>query len=107
MKKATMQTIANYIKSVPELANEYAEVAAELAKNDAKAQANRDMYNAAEKVVMAHLTSTPKTVADLYTECAAELPKDFSPSKLSYGLTRKWTGGFVVIKGKVNEYKKA
>lgn len=107
MKKATMEKIAQYIKSVPELAVESAELAAELAKNEAKANANRAKYDAAEAVVMAHLTNTPKTVADLYNECKAELPADFTPSQLSYGLTRKWTEGFVVIKGKVNEYKKA
>ena len=38
MKKNTMTTIAAYIKNVPELANEYAELAAELAKNEVKAQ---------------------------------------------------------------------
>ena len=36
-----MNTIANYIKNVPELAEEYAELAAEIQKDIEKAEANR------------------------------------------------------------------
>ena len=47
-----MTTIANYIKNVPELAAEYAELQAELDKNAEKAQANRDLYAAAHDVAL-------------------------------------------------------
>lgn len=90
MKKNTMTTIANYIKNVPELATEYAELAAELSKNEAKAQANRELYIAAHDVVMAHLTDTPVTVADLFTACEGELPEGFSRSKIQYALLNYW-----------------
>ena len=90
MKKNTMITIAAYIKNVPELANEYAELQAELDKNAAKAQANRDLYATAHDVVMAHLGSTPVTVADLFTACEGELPEGFSRSKIQYALLNYW-----------------
>jgi len=90
MKKNTMTTIAAYIKNVPELANEYAELQAELDKNAAKAQANRALYSTAHDVVMAHLTSTPVTVTDLFAACESELPEGFSKSKIQYALLNYW-----------------
>ena len=91
MKKNTMTTIASYIKNVPELANEYAELQAELDKNAAKAQANRDLYATAHDVVMAHLGSTPMTVTDLFAACESELPENFSKSKVQYALLNYWS----------------
>ena len=91
MKKNTMTTIAAYIKNVPELANEYAELQAELDKNAAKAQANRDLYATAHDVVMAHLDSTPVTVTDLFAACESELPEGFSKSKVQYALLNYWS----------------
>lgn len=90
MKKATMTAIANYIQNVPELATEYAELAAELNKNEAKAQANRELYATAHDVVMAHLNATPVTVAELYASCEDELPDNFSKSKVQYALSNYW-----------------
>lgn len=107
MKKNTMIAVANYIKNVPELANEYAEIAAELAKGEAKAQANRELYATAHDVVMAHLTNKPQTVADLFTACEAELPEGFSKSKMQYALGNYWAEEVVKTQGKVNEYTKA
>lgn len=91
MKKNTMTAIAAYIKNVPELANEYAELQAELDKNAAKAQANRDLYATAHDVVMAHLSNTPVTVTDLFTACESELPDGFSKSKVQYALLNYWS----------------
>jgi hypothetical protein len=86
MKKSTMTTIANYIKNVPELANEYAELSAELAKGEAKAQANRDLYATAHDVVMAHLSDTPVTVTELFSACGDELPEGMSKGKIQYAI---------------------
>ena len=91
-----MTTIAAYIKNVPELANEYAELQAELDKNAAKAQANRDLYATAHDVVMAHLTDTPVTVAELFAACEDELPEGFSKSKIQYAVRELW--GAEVVK---------
>lgn len=109
MKKTTMTAIANYIKNVPELATEYTELAAELAKGEAKAQANRDLYEAAHEVVMAHLTDKPMTVAELAEACGNELPEGMTKSKIQYALLNYWTEEVVKIENakSANQYRKA
>lgn len=109
MKKNTMTTIANYIKNVPELANEYAELAAELAKGEAKAQANRDLYAAAHDVVMAHLSDTPVTVTELFAACGDELPEGMSKGKIQYAILNYWASEVVKIENPkgANQYKRA
>ena len=108
MKKSTMTTIANYIQNVPELAAEYAELSAELAKGEEKAKANRELYNAAREVVLSHLASTPMTVATLYEAIKDELPKDMTKSKVQYGLSNYWTDAVVKIENPKgpNEYRR-
>ena len=95
MKKNTMTAIASYIKNVPELATEYAELAAELAKNEEKAQANRDAYATAHDVVMAHLSDKGQAAAEIYEACKNELPEGFSKSKVQYGLNNYWAAEVV------------
>ena len=102
-----MITVANYIKNIPELANEYAEIAAELAKGEAKAQANRDMYAAAHDVVMATLSDKPMTLAALWDAMKDNAPEGMTKSKVQYGLRELWAAEVVKIEGKVNEYKRA
>ena len=108
MKKATMQSIVNYIdtNAVAELADVRAEIVAELAKGEAKAQANRDLYAEAHDVViemMSHLTE-PATVGDLYAEVESNLPEGMTKGKFQYAVTRLWTDEIVKTEGKVNTY---
>ena len=107
MKKNTMTTIANYIKNVPELAAEYAELKAELDKNAEKAQANRDLYAAAHDVVMATLSDKPMTMAELWEAMKDNAPEGMTKSKVQYALRELWAAEVVKIEGKVNEYKRA
>ena len=107
MKKNTMTAIANYIKNVPELAAEYAELKAELDKNAEKAQANRDLYAAAHDVVMATLSDKPMTMAELWEAMKDNAPEGMTKSKVQYGLRELWAAEVVKIEGKVNEYKRA
>ena len=107
MKKNTMTAIANYIKNVPELAAEYAELQAELDKNEAKAQANRDLYAAAHDVVIGALTDKPVTLAELWEVVKDTVPEGMSKSKVQYALRELWAAEVVKIEGKVNEYKRA
>ena len=102
-----MTAIANYIKNVPELANEYAELKAELDKNAEKAQANRDLYAAAHDVVMATLSDKPMTVAELWEAMKDKAPEGMTKSKVQYALRELWASEVVKIEGKVNEYKRA
>ena len=107
MKKNTMTTIANYIKNVPELAAEYAELKAELDKNAEKAQANRDLYAAAHEVVIGALTDKPVTLAELWETVKNTVPEGMTKSKVQYALRELWAAEVVKIEGKVNEYKRA
>ncbi len=108
MKKATMKSLVNYIdtNAIAELADVRAEIVAELAKDEAKAQANRDLYAEAHDVVieaMSHLTA-PAPVSEIYAEVAENLPEGFSKGKVQYAITRLWTDEIVKVEGKVNAY---
>ena len=108
MKKSTMQSIVSYIdtNAIAELADVRAEIVAELAKGEAKAQANRDLYAEAHDVVieaMSHLTA-PATIGELYDEVADALPEGMSKGKLQYAVTRLWVDEIVKTEGKVNTY---
>lgn len=107
MKKNTMTTIANYIKNVPELAAEYAELQAELDKNAEKAQANRDLYAATHDAVVGALTDKPVTLAELWEAVKDNVPEGMTKSKIQYALRELWAAEVVKIEGKVNEYKRA
>ena len=102
-----MTTIANYIKNVPELAAEYAELKAELDKNAEKAQANRELYATAHDAVIGALTDKPVTLAELWEAVKDTVPEGMTKSKVQYALRELWTAEVVKIEGKVNEYKRA
>ena len=94
MKKHTMETVANYIASLSNVPAEVVEanqeIFSELEKNAAKAQANRDAYAVAHDIVMAHMSETPQTIAEIYDACADELPEGFSKSKIQYAVLNYW-----------------
>ena len=106
MKKATMNTIVNYINdnAVEALYEVRDELVAELNRGAEKAQANRDLYAEAHDVIMEALTETPVTIGELYAEVADRLPEGFSKGKVQYAVTRLWTDEIVKVEGKVNGY---
>ena len=82
-----------------------AEINAELAKDEAKAQANRDLYAEAHDIVMEALpTETPVTITELFNEIADKLPDGFSKGKVQYAVTRMWTDEVMKHEGKTNSY---
>ena len=99
MKKTTMTAIYNYLSKndIPELADAFADIKAEFAKNEAKAQANRELYAEAHDVVMEALGYDPITIADLYEKCADVLPEGFSKSKVQYAMREYWKDEVVKI----------
>lgn len=111
MKKNTMQTLVSYFTQQNFLPSDVAdavdEMKAELAKNEAKAQANRDLYAAAHDVVMATLSDKPMTVAELWEAMKDKAPEGMTKSKVQYALRELWAAEVVKIEGKVNEYKRA
>ena len=111
MTKNAMMTLVNYLTSndVPELAIVKEEVLAQYAKNEEKAQANRDLYAQAHDVVMGAIDETPRTVAEIYEVCEDELPEGFSKSKIQYALRALWSNEITKIENAkgANQYTKA
>lgn len=105
MKKNTMIAVRDYLTSVDALPEVVAEINAELAKDEAKAQANRDLYAEAHDVIMEALpTETPVTITELFNEIEDNLPAGFSKGKVQYAITRMWVDEVVKHEGKTNGY---
>lgn len=109
MKKATMNTIVNYINdnAVEALYEVRDELMAELNKGEAVKAENAKLYDTAKAVVMSELGDTPVTIGELYDAVAGDLPEGFTKGKLQYAVTRLWKDEIVRIEGKVNTYRKA
>lgn len=111
MKKATMQTIVNYINdnAIEALFEVRDELTAELNKGAEEKAKNAELYEQAKAVVMNGLALTDKAVplSELYESVADDLPEGFTKGKLQYAVTRLWKDEIVRIEGKVNTYRKA
>lgn len=111
MKKSTMQSILSYLngETITNLDELRTEIEAELNRSAEKAQANRELYEAAHDIVMGELGMTDKavTIGELYEAVEEQLPEGFSKGKLQYAVTRLWNTEIVKIEGKVNTYRKA
>ena len=101
MKKNTMTALYTALTSgiLPENAAEIAaEIKSELDKNAAKAQKNREIYDAARPVCLRVLAdqTVPVGAKELFAEIPAdELPEGFTASKLTYALNNYWTDAVV------------
>lgn len=107
MKKTSMETLVNYINdnAVADLFEIRDEMAAELNKNKAKADANRALYEEAHDIVIGAIpTETPVTVAELFEAVESQLPEGFTKAKVNYALTHYWEEDVNKIPGKVNSY---
>lgn len=111
MKKATMQTIVNYINdnAIEALFEVRDELTAELNKGAEEKAKNAELYEQAKAVVMNELSMTDKavTISELFDAVEANLPDGFTKGKLQYAVTRLWKDEIVRIEGKVNTYRKA
>lgn len=111
MKKNTMQTLVSYFAQQNFLPSDVAdavdEMKAELAKNEAKAQSNRELYATSHDVVIGALTDKPVTLAELWETVKDTVPEGMTKSKVQYALRELWASEVVKIEGKVNEYRKA
>ena len=111
MKKATMNTIVNYINdnAIEALYEVRDELIAELNKGAEEKTKNAELYDTAKAIVMDELGMTDKavTIAELYDAVEANLPDGFTKGKLQYAVTRLWKDDIVRIEGKVNTYRKA
>lgn len=99
-----MQSLVSYLngEAVTNLDEIKQELEAELNRNAAKAQANRDLYEAARAIALDALKLVPNgcTAAELYAETEQELPDGFTKSKLQYALTHYWNDAVTAEKTK-------
>lgn len=109
MTKNMMKSLVAYLngETVTNIAEIKASLEAELAKGEAKAQANRELYATAHDVVIGALTDKPVTLAELWEAVKDTVPEGMSKSKVQYALRELWATEVVKIEGKVNEYRKA
>jgi len=106
MTKAIMNSILSVVSTIdtPEAEEIRTAINAELARGEAKAQANRDMYASAKDVILDALSDTPVTIGELFDEIKGDLPEGFTKSKVQYAVTRLFKDEVVKIEGKVNTY---
>ena len=95
MKKSTLKSLVSYLngETITNLDEIKAELTAEVAKDEEKANANRTLYNEAHDVVIAVLGDSDHamTLNELFEACKDKLSEDFTKSKLQYGLLNYWT----------------
>ena len=108
MTKTIMNSILSTIATIdtPEAEEIRNVIQKELAKGEAKAQANRDLYASAHDAVIGVLAnaSAPVTISELYDEVADDLPEGMTKGKMQYAVTRLWADEIVKTEGKVNTY---
>ena len=107
MKKSTLSSIVALLNGeAVDTAALKAEVEAELNKGAEKAQANRDLYDAAHDAVIEVLrdATAPVTMSELYEAVEGNLPEGMTKGKVQYAVTRLWVDEIAKTEGKVNSY---
>lgn len=91
MKKNTLTALYTYFvknDTTIDMTTVVEDIRAEYERTAAKAQANKNIYDAAHDVLIAALTNTPQTSKEIFE--ANEWPEDFTQSKLNYALRALW-----------------
>ena len=104
MKKATLSTIYDALKSIDFNPEVLAEVEKELNRGEAEKAKNAEAYAQAKPIVLGALSDTPVTLVELYDEVANDLPTGFTKGKVQYAITRLWADEVTKVEGKVNSY---
>ena len=109
MKKATMNTIVNYINdnAIEALYEVRDELMAELNKGAEEKARNVALYDSVKPIVMAELGDATCTIGELWEAVKDKMPEGFTKGKLQYAVTRLWVNDFERVEGKVNSYRKA
>lgn len=106
MKKATLSTIYDALKSIDFDPEVLAEVEKDLHRGDAEKAKNAEAYEVAKPIVLGALSDTPVTIGEIYDEVADALPEGFTKGKVQYAITRLWADEVVKTEGKVNTYSR-
>lgn len=91
MKKSTLINLVAYLNGeTVDLDTLRTEVMEEYERTTAKARANADRYAMAKDIILAEVTTEPKTVKEIYTACQNVLPEGFTQNKVQYALLNYW-----------------
>ena len=104
MKKATLSTIYDALKSIDFDPEVLAEVEKELNRGEAEKAKNAELYTQAKAIVLGALSDKPATISEIYDEVANDLPAGFTKGKVQYAITRLWADEVTKVEGKVNSY---
>ena len=104
MKKATLSTIYDALKSIDFDPEVLAEIKKELNRGEAEKAKNAELYEQAKPIVLGALSDTPVTLSEIYDEVANDLPTGFTKGKVQYAITRLWADEVTKVEGKVNSY---
>ena len=107
MKKATLNTIYETLKTLDYDPEILSEVEKELNKGAEQKAKNAEAYESIHDIVMGALSAVPVTCGELYESIQSELPEGFTRNKVQYALTHLWQAEIVKIVGKPNQYRKA
>ena len=109
MKKASMETLVNYIDShnLTDLFTIKDELTAELSKGAEVKAKNAEAYEAIHDLIVGNLADAPCTCAELYEVIKSKLPEGMGKGKVQYALTHLWQDEIVKIEGKPNTYRRA
>ena len=107
MKKSTLITIYDSLKTMDYDPEILAELDKEINKGAEVKAKNAEAYNALHDIVMGALTSAPATVAEIWGAIENEVPEGVTKGKVQYALTHLWVDEVVKVEGKPNGYRKA
>ena len=91
MKKSTLESIRNYLNGdeTIDLSILREEVNAEYDRLNAKAQANRDAYDAAKDIAFSIMSDKQMTVKEIFA-ASDKWPQGFTVAKVQYALLNYW-----------------
>lgn len=104
MKKNVFEMVVALVngREVEDMETLRNEINAEWERNQAKKQANRDLYDEAHDALLDALTDTEQTAKELFEN--HEWPSDFTQGKLNYALRALWSEDVVKHDNGKNPY---
>ena len=108
MKKTSLVTIKTALTNFGfEDEDILSELTAEINKGEEQKAKNAAVYASFHDIVMATLSDTPITLAELWESIENEVPDGVTKGKVQYAITRLWKDEVKKVEGNPNGYIKA
>lgn len=106
MKKVTLETIYNTLKTMDYDADILAELETEINRGATEKAQRMAGYEDVREIILNALTDTPATCTEIFDAIENQLPEGFTRGKVQYALTHLWQDEIVKVAGKPNGYKR-